>query len=316
MPAKKIVSYHIPPVDFPEWAEEDLKELVVDLITKGYGVQLCDTPVPVCNYSVKCGTPTEPGDDDRSEYISFPKSLVGLNPMLIFPVQGDSMIDAGLDDGDEIRIRIGAVPRDGDTVLACINGQYTVKAFTTYVDGSTWLVPRNDNYDAILLREDMNVLIKGVVVGVEKAAPRSSNRDLSRSIKRTMKKMSEQPAVQSLPASVTPPVLPKPNVPKANTCFFILCQGRTYQNCMDKLDSMLQSSTMQAKVVRKLFGPEGREWFDLYERDLDEVFNLLAQFPAKCGSISKDSIKKAIAEIRPYIEQEKLNRLNSKTKTA
>ena len=304
-----------PPVDFPDWAEEDLKELVLDLIEKGHNVQLCDTPVPVCNYSVKCGTPTEPGDEDNSEFISFPKSLVGLNPMLIFPVQGDSMKDAGLEDGDEIRIRVGAVPRDGDTVLACVDGQYTVKAFTTYEDGTTWLVPRNDDYDAILLREGMNVHIKGVVVGVEKAAPRSSNRDLTRSIRRTMKKMAEQPVVPSLPASVTP-VLPKPNVPTVNTCFFTLTNGRTSQNCMDKLDTMLQSSTMQAKVLRKLFGPEGREWFDLYERDLEDIFGLLSQFPAKCGTISKDSIKKAIAEVRPFIEQEKLSRLNGKAKSA
>lgn len=295
----------------------EAQDLIRELEAAGFKPQLCDTLVPVCNYSVKCGTPTEPGDEDRSEYISFPKSLVGCNPTLIFPIQGDSMIDAGLDDGDEIRIRIGAVPRDGDTVLACVDGQYTVKAFTTYEDGTTWLVPRNDNYDAILITDDMVVQFKGVVAGVEKAAPRSSNRDLSRSIKRAMKKMKEQPApaVQSLPAAVTPPSLPKSNAPTANTCFFILTGGRTYQNCMDKLDTMLQSSTMQAKVLRKLFGPEGREWFDLYERDLDEVFNLLAQFPAKCGSISKDSIKKAVAEIRPYIEQEKLDRLNGKTKT-
>jgi len=295
---------------------EEAQELIRELEAAGFKPQLCDTLVPVCNFSVKCGVPTEPGDEDRSEFISFPKSLVGLHPELIFPVQGDSMKDAGLEEGDEIRIRIGAVPRDGDTVLACIDGQYTVKAFFTYEDGTTWLVPRNDNYDAILLREDMDVRFKGVVVGVLKTAPRCSNRDLSKAIRRAKKKLAElpAPAVKSLPESVTP-VLPKPEIPTVNTCFFILGNGHTYQNCMDKLDSMLQSSTMQSRVLRKLFGPEGREWFDLYERDTDEVEQLLNQFSAKCGEFTWHSIRKILADIRPVLEQEKLDRLNGKSKT-
>ena len=313
MPAKKIVSYHFPPIEIPEWLEDETKELVEDLLTKGHNVKICDTPVRVCSCTVKCGTPTEPGDDDQSEYITFPKSLVGLHPEMIFPVQGDSMKDAGLEEGDEIRIRIGAVPRDGDTVLACINGEYTVKAFTTYEDDSKWLVPRNDNYDAIQIVEGMDVRIKGVVVGVEKAAPRSSNRDLTKSIKRTIKKRAEQPApvVPSLPESVTP-VLPKPEVPTLDTCFFILCEGRTHRACMDKLDAMLQSSKMQARVLRKLFGSEGREWFDLYDRDVDEIEQFLNQFPSKCGGFTVFMIKKILTEYRPIIEQEKLDRLKKK----
>ena len=296
---------------------EEAQDLIRELEAAGFKPQLCDTPVPVCTFPVKCGTPTEPGDEDRDDYIVLPKSLVGLHPELIFPVQGDSMKDAGLEEGDEIRIRIGSVPRDGDTTLACIDGQYTVKAFCTYEDGTTWLVPRNDNFDAIPLREDMDVQFKGVVVGVVKTAPRCSNRDLTKCIRRTMKKLAElpAPAVKSLPESVIP-VLPKPEVPTVNTCFFLLGNGHTYQKCMDKLDAMLQSSKFQIRVLRKLFGPEGREWFDLYERDLEEIVNLLAQFPTKCGLISIGTVKKAIAEVRPIIEQDKLERLNGKSKTA
>ena len=296
---------------------KEAQDLIREMREAGCEPLLCDIPVPVCSCPVNCGSPSEPGDDDRSEYIMLPKSLVGLNPEMIFPVQGDSMAEAGLEDGDKIRIRIGAQPRDGDTVLACVDGQYTVKAFTVFEDGSVWLVPRNEDYDAILLTEEKDVQFKGVVVGVIKAAPRSTNRDLNKSIRRTMKKMQSQLALEvpTQPESVTP-TRPKSVTPPCNTCFFILSNGRTQKECMEKLESILQSSTMQSKVLRKLFGPEGREWFDLYERDLEEIVTLLAQFPAKCGSFTIDPIKKAIAEVRPIIEKEKLERLNARAKTA
>lgn len=295
----------------------EIQGLIREMREAGYEPLLCDTPVHVCSCPVKCGTPVMPGDDDRGEYIMFPKSLIGLNPEMFCPVRGDSMIDAGIEEGDQIKVRIGAVARDGDTVLACIDGEYTVKAFTTFEDGSTWLVPRNDKYDAIRITEEMNVQILGVVVDVLKAAPRSSNRDLNKSIRRTMKKKEEEPlpVVPALPESVNPTLLKSVN-PPCNTCFFILTDGRTPKSCMDKLESILQSSTMQSKVLRKLFGPEGREWFDLYERDLDEIILLLSQFPSKCGAFTIDPIKKAIAEVRPIIEKERLERLSGKAKSA
>ena len=49
-------------------------------------------------------------------------------------------------------------------------------------------MPRNDDYDAILLKEEMDVRILGVVVGVEKSSPRASSRTLMQAVRRTKEK--------------------------------------------------------------------------------------------------------------------------------
>ena len=99
------------------------------------------------------------------------------------------------------------------------------------------------------------------------------------------------------------------SAPTYDTCFFIYKDGRTYGECMTQLQNMLNSSSKQSKVLRKLFGEEGRDWFDLFDRDVDEIAHLLGQFTCKCGTVSKYMIKKALTEIRPIIEQQRLSRL-------
>ena len=122
----------------------------------------------------------EIGDDDMSEYILLPKTLVGMYPEMFVPVEGDSMRDAGYEPGDRLRVRFGVTAHDGDNVLAMVDGRCTVKSLLTDEDDLRWLVPQNENYDAIELTEGMDVRIMGVVVGVEKASTRASTRSLLR----------------------------------------------------------------------------------------------------------------------------------------
>ena len=98
-------------------------------------------------------------------------------------------------------------------------------------------------------------------------------------------------------------------LPEYDTCFFITKGERTYGACMSQLSAMLNCSSKQAKVLRKLFGVVGRDWFDLVERDVDEIERLLSQFPSRCGPISKSMIKKILTEFRPEIERQCLGRL-------
>lgn len=177
--------------------EQELKEMMGLLEAAGVRARLCDTPVRVSGSSVVCGVPAEPGDDDWSDYWLLPKSLVGMHPEMLIPAEGDSMADAGYEAGDLLRVRFGVAVHDGDSVLAWIDGRCTVKAFFTDEDGERWLVPRNENYDAILLTEEMDVRLLGVVVGVEKAATRTPSRPLLQAIRRTKNK---RRAARRLPA--------------------------------------------------------------------------------------------------------------------
>jgi len=159
------------------------------LESTGCRPKLCDTPVPLSGCAVRCGVPTEPGDEDCSEYIMLPKSVVGMHPEMFIPAEGDSMRDAGFEPGDLLRVRFGVDARDGDIVLAWIDGQCTVKSLFTDEDGQRWLIPQNEDYDAILLKEEMDVRILGVVVCVEKASPRSSSRQMLQAVRRTKNKL-------------------------------------------------------------------------------------------------------------------------------
>lgn len=168
---------------------EELKDLLRLLSDAGVKAELCDKPVPVSGNCAVCGNPTEPGDYDLSEYVLLPKELMGIHPEMLVPVEGESMIDAGYEPGDQLRIRFGVTAHDGDNVLAWIDGRCTVKTLFTDEDGQKWLVPQNEEYDSILLNEEMDVRILGVVVAVVKASSRVSSRSLLQAIRRTKNKM-------------------------------------------------------------------------------------------------------------------------------
>lgn len=169
--------------------EQELKEIFERLKQQGWQPLLCDTPVAISYSKVKCGMPTEIGDEGVDDYWWLPKSLTDMHPEMMIRADGDSMIDAGYEDGDLLRVRFGVTARDGDNVLAWVDGQCTVKSLFTDEDGMRWLVPQNDNYDAIQLTEDMDVRILGVVVGVEKASVRASSRKALSSIRRTKNRL-------------------------------------------------------------------------------------------------------------------------------
>lgn len=165
--------------------EEELREVLALLDEAGVKAMLASSAVPVSLSCVPCGTPSESSDGDIDDYLLLPKALVGQYPEMFVPATGDSMVDAGYEEGDLLRVRFGVTAHDGDSVLALIDGACTVKSLFTDEEGTRWLVPQNEKYDAIQLREDMDVRILGIVVGLEKACVRASSRSLLKSIRRT-----------------------------------------------------------------------------------------------------------------------------------
>ena len=136
--------------------------------------EVCDTPIPIMGNKVNCGVTLGVGDEMIEGYYYLPKSAVGLYPLIELPAQGDSMIDAGIEEGDLLRLELGALPSDGDIVLAEIDGESTVKVFFTDAEKRHWLCPMNPRYRPIQLKETMNVRITGVVRTVVKSVVRKS----------------------------------------------------------------------------------------------------------------------------------------------
>lgn len=116
--------------------------------------------------TIKAGFPS-PADDYLHDSLDFNRDLIK-NPEATFygRVSGDSMIDAGICDGDIAVIDRSLQPVDGDIIVAFVNGEFTIK----YLDlkhqeeGYIELLPANANYSPIRIDAEDNFRVWGVVV--------------------------------------------------------------------------------------------------------------------------------------------------------
>lgn len=120
-----------------------------------FGAVLFSTPV-------KAGFPS-PAEDHIEKRISLDNEFKIDSPStFIFTVKGDSMIDAGIFEGDMVIIRRTNTPASGDIVLASVDGEYTLKTFRKK-GADIFLEPANQNYEIIRAKESMEIF--GVVIG-------------------------------------------------------------------------------------------------------------------------------------------------------
>jgi len=77
-----------------------------------------------------------------------PRQLVGDGELFLLRVQGDSMIDAAICDGDWVVVRRQPVAENGEIVAALLDDEATVKTFQRR-DGHVWLLPANEAYSPI-----------------------------------------------------------------------------------------------------------------------------------------------------------------------
>jgi len=80
-------------------------------------------------------------------------------------VTGDSMINAGIHSGDILIVDRAIEPVDKKVVIAIIDGELTVKRIRILKDCIS-LIPENDHYRPIQIKEDMEFQIWGVVTSV------------------------------------------------------------------------------------------------------------------------------------------------------
>lgn len=101
---------------------------------------------------------------DENERVSVPSNMVRRNTYAL-RVQGHSMIDDNIQDGDIIVVERRETAENGQTVVAMINGeQVTLKKF--YVErGGIRLQPANQEMQPIILRNE-EIQILGIVTGV------------------------------------------------------------------------------------------------------------------------------------------------------
>ncbi|MTI79494.1 MAG: transcriptional repressor LexA [Firmicutes bacterium] len=100
--------------------------------------------------------------ENREDVIKLPRSFTGYGELFMLRVRGESMIEAGILDGDLVLVRRQPTAIDGEIVVALLEGESTVKRFykeKTHIR----LQPENPNMAPILVRD---VQILGKVVGL------------------------------------------------------------------------------------------------------------------------------------------------------
>ena len=101
---------------------------------------------------------------DNNEYIEVPPSLSG-DGSYVLKVNGDSMKNDGILDGDYVVIKKIKLAKEGETVVALVNGEATLKRYYIGSNGIE-LHPRNDDYEIINVSVDDDLIIQGKVLGV------------------------------------------------------------------------------------------------------------------------------------------------------
>ncbi len=123
--------------------------------------------IPMIQEGVSAGFPS-PAADFMENSIDLNKEL-SENPLATFyiRVNGNSMIDAGINDKDVLVVDRSIEPRDNAIAVCFLDGEFTVKRIQLEKD-CLYLMPENQNYAPIKVTEDNILIIWGIVTYVIK----------------------------------------------------------------------------------------------------------------------------------------------------
>ena len=111
---------------------------------------------------ISAGFPS-PADDFKETRISLDRELVKNREATFYArVDGDSMIGAGLEDGDLLVIDRSLNPENGKIAVCLVDGEFTVKRIKKEKN-KLYLIPENKKYKPIELKEENELIIWGVV---------------------------------------------------------------------------------------------------------------------------------------------------------
>ena len=125
---------------------------------KKYKMDMVEVPIVG---KVTAGAPIT-AIENIEDYISLPKAMIGEGEHYVLNVCGESMIEAGIMDGDYVVVRKQATAYNGEIVVAMIEDDATVKRFYKE-NGHFRLQPENCTMEPIIVSE---VTILGKVVSL------------------------------------------------------------------------------------------------------------------------------------------------------
>ena len=103
------------------------------------------------------------------EFMPLPTELVGDGPVFLLEVKGDSMIDAGIHEGDLVAIHKQPDARNGEIVAALIDGEEATVKRLERRDGKVYLHSENPAYEPMVFSDGVELI--GKVVSVLRRYP-------------------------------------------------------------------------------------------------------------------------------------------------
>lgn len=125
-----------------------------------------NTAIPFYGHKIAAGFPS-PADDHRDTPLDLNEHLIK-NPATTFfvRVEGESMINAGIFPNDMLVVDLSLEPQDSNVVIAFVDGEFTVKRLKIAKNQQITLLPENENFSPIVINEDMDFRLWGVVTNV------------------------------------------------------------------------------------------------------------------------------------------------------
>jgi DNA polymerase V len=138
-------------------AERDT--VITEIFTAGTEREM---ELPVAEAHIKAGFPS-PADDFMEERLDLNEHLIDHPAATFFVrVSGDSMVGAGIHDGDILIVDRAVEPVDGKIVIAVLDGRLSVKRLRKQ-NGKVFLKPENDDYGVLEVTSENDLRVWGVV---------------------------------------------------------------------------------------------------------------------------------------------------------
>lgn len=116
--------------------------------------------------SIPCG-PLSEEEEHIDEYIKLPRVITGEGEFYLLTASGNSMIDAGIDDGDLVLIKLQNHAKYGDIVVALADGKNTLKRYMPNQEKKVVILhPENKEMEDIVVKD---VVIQGVATKIIKS---------------------------------------------------------------------------------------------------------------------------------------------------
>lgn len=171
--------------------EEKLKWAFAIMVVQGLDPQPLDEEnIVEFENAVQCGDFTGIGDR-MVNWDTLKRVLTQTDGYFTIFARGDSMLGLGIEEGDKLKVSAEDRWYEGDTIVVINQGEATIKTYYEDEDGMPWLIPHNEDYDAIPIKDRNDLFVLGKVVEVRKSMASTPSRYSAKMVNKKKRQMEQ-----------------------------------------------------------------------------------------------------------------------------